>query len=220
MSVRITTAAVVCTVALALATPAGSQPGSGTTRPSARPIVVASKPFAESYLLAELFAQVLEARGHEVARRFGLGGTEISFPALQQGSIDVYPEYTGSGLLVILKAPPDPASAKVFDIVSREFRTRFDVRWLPPLGFENTYAMSIRTEMAQRLGIRTLSDFARVSRDMRAGFTADFIGLPDGLPGLRAAYDIHPTERERAGAGREVSGPDGRLGGHHRCLFH
>ena len=192
MSVRITTAAVVCTVALALATPAGSQPGSGTTRPSARPIVVASKPFAESYLLAELFAQVLEARGHEVARRFGLGGTEISFPALQQGSIDVYPEYTGSGLLVILKAPPDPASAKVFDIVSREFRTRFDVRWLPPLGFENTYAMSIRTEMAQRLGIRTLSDFARVSRDMRAGFTADFIGLPDGLPGLRAAYDIHP----------------------------
>jgi osmoprotectant transport system permease protein len=127
-----------------------------------------------------------------VTRRFGLGGTEIIFPALRQGAIDVYPEYTGSGLLVILKAAPEPDPVKVFDIISREFRSRFDVRWLPPLGFENTYAMSVRTEMADRLGIRTISDFARVSRDMRAGFTADFIGLPDGLPGLRAAYGLDP----------------------------
>ncbi len=71
-----------------------------------RPIVVGSKPFGESYLLAELFAQILEARGMPVRRTFGLGGTEIIFPALRQGAIDVFPEYTGSGLLVILKAPP------------------------------------------------------------------------------------------------------------------
>ena len=158
----------------------------------ARPIVVASKPFAESYLLAELFAQLLEARGYAVVRRFGLGGTEIGFPALQQGSIDVYPEYTGAGLRIILKAPPDKNPAAVFDIVSREFRARYDLLWLPPLGFENTYAMSVRTEMAERHGLKTLSDFARISGEMRAGFTADFIGLPDGLPGLRAAYDIQP----------------------------
>lgn len=182
---------VAAAVALAGAAVAG-QERAAPPQPSTRPIVVASKPFAESYLLAELFAQVLEARGHAVTRRFGLGGTEIGFPALRQGSIDVYPEYTGTGLLVILKAPREPDPVRVFDIVSREFRTRFDVQWLPPLGFENTYAMSIRTEMAERLGIRTLSDFARVSREMRAGFTADFIGLPDGLPGLRAAYDLQP----------------------------
>lgn len=157
-----------------------------------RPVVVGSKPFGEGYLLAELFAQLLEARGMAVERRFGLGGTEIVFPALRRGDIDVYPEYTGSGLLVILKEPPRGNPAAVFDIVSREFARRFDVRWLPPLGFENTYAMSVRTEMAERLGLRTLSDFARVSRDMRAGFTADFIGLPDGLPGLRMAYGIEP----------------------------
>jgi osmoprotectant transport system permease protein len=147
------------------------------------PVRVGSKPFGESYLLAELFAQQLEARGLSVERRFGLGGTEIIFPALQQGSIDVYPEYTGSGLLVILKAPPVPGAAAVFDRVAREFRARFDVQWLAPLGFENTYAMSVRTEMAERLGVTTLSEFARVSGQMRAGFTADFIGLPDGLPG-------------------------------------
>lgn len=157
-----------------------------------RPIVVGSKPFGESYLLAALFAQILEARGFAVARRFGLGGTEIVFPALRDGAIDVVPEYTGSGLLVILKAPLERDPVAVFETVSREFARQFDVRWLPPLGFENTYAMSIRTEMAERLGLKTLSDFARVSGEMRAGFTADFIGLPDGLPGLRQAYGLAP----------------------------
>ena len=157
-----------------------------------RPVVVGSKPFGESYLLAELFAQILEARGLPVRRAFGLGGTEIVFPALRQGAIDVFPEYTGSGLLVILKAPPVSDPAVVFDTISREFARQYDVRWLAPLGFENTYAMSVRTELADRLGLRTLSDFARVSGEMRAGFTADFIGLPDGLPGLRAAYGLAP----------------------------
>lgn len=163
-----------------------------TAGDAGRPVVVGSKPFGESYLLAELFAQILEARGLPVRRTFGLGGTEIVFPALRQGAIDVFPEYTGSGLLVILKAPPVSDPAAVFDIVSREFARQYDVRWLAPLGFENTYAMSIRTEMAERLGLRTLSDFAVVSGEMRAGFTADFIGLPDGLPGLRSAYGLAP----------------------------
>ena len=160
--------------------------------PQGRPVVVGTKPFGESFLLGELFAQILEARGIPATRRFGLGGTEIVFPALRQGAIDVFPEYTGSGLLVILKAPLERDPAVVFDTVSREFARQFDARWLPPLGFENTYAMSVRTELAERLGLRTLSDFARVSGDMRAGFTADFIGLPDGLPGLRAAYGLAP----------------------------
>ena len=159
----------------------------------ARPVVVGSKPFGESYLLAELFAQILEARGLSVTRRFGLGGTEIVFPALQQGAIDVFPEYTGSGLLVILKAPLATDPAEVFGTVSREFAVRYDVRWLAPLGFENTYAMSVRTETATRLGLRTLSDAARVSGQLRAGFTADFIGLPDGLPALRQAYGLAPV---------------------------
>ncbi|MBL8137302.1 MAG: ABC transporter permease subunit [Acidobacteria bacterium] len=167
--------------------------GAVAQQAAARPVVVGSKPFGESYLLAELFAQILEARGMAVTRRFGLGGTEIAFPALRQGAIDVFPEYTGSGLLVILKAPMATDPAAVFDTVSREFAARYDVRWLAPLGFENTYAMSVRTEMATRLGLRTLSDAARVSGRLRAGFTADFIGLPDGLPALRATYGLAPV---------------------------
>lgn len=159
------------------------------------PIVVGSKPFGESYLLAEMCAQVLEARGLAATRRFGLGGTEILFPALRAGQIDLYPEYSGSGLRVILKsADVGNSPAEVFDAVSRQFQREFDLRWLPPLGFENTYAMSVRTDLAERLGLRTLSDAARVSNQLRAGFTADFIGLPDGLPVLREVYGFTPRE--------------------------
>jgi osmoprotectant transport system permease protein len=155
-----------------------------------RPVVVASKPFGESYLLAELFAQLLEARGIAVERRPGLGATEIAFAALRAGAIDVYPEYTGTGLLAILGEAPDPDPGAVYARVVREFQDRFRVRWLPPLGFQNTYAIAVRRETARRLGLATLSDLARVGPTLRAGLTPDFIGRADGLPGLERAYGL------------------------------
>ena len=106
--------------------------------PQTRPIVVASKPFAESYLLAEMFAQLLEARGFRVDRRLGLGATEVAFGALRTGAIDVYPEYTGTGLLAILGEQPRRDARAVFREVATVFPERFDAWWLPPLGFENT----------------------------------------------------------------------------------
>jgi len=159
-----------------------------------RPVVVASKPFGESYLLAEMFAQLLEARGLAVERRLGLGATEIAFAALRSGAIDVYPEYTGTGLLAILDRQPIPDADSVFGIVSREFEARWGVRWLPPLGFENTYAIAVRRETARRHRLATLSDLARASPELTAGLTPDFIGRPDGLPGLRRAYGLRPRE--------------------------
>jgi osmoprotectant transport system permease protein len=159
-----------------------------------RPVVVASKPFGESYVLAEMFAQLLEARGVPVDRRPGLGATEIAFRALRSGAIDVYPEYTGTGLLAILGEPPLRDPHEVFDRVSREFHRRWQVRWLPPLGFENTYAIAVRRETAKRHRLETLSDLARVGPTLRAGLTADFIGRPDGLPGLARAYGLRFAE--------------------------
>ena len=161
-------------------------------QPAQRPVVVASKPFAESYLLAEMFAQLLEARGIVVERRMGLGATEIAFGALRTGAIDVYPEYTGTGLLAILGEPPQSDPSAVFGRVSREFAARWGVRWLPPLGFENTYAIAVRKETAERERLRTLSDLARAAPRLDAGFTPDFIGREDGLPGLRAVYGLAP----------------------------
>jgi osmoprotectant transport system permease protein len=155
-----------------------------------RPVVVASKPFGESYLLAEMFAQLLEARGFVADRRLGLGATEIAFSALKSNRIDVYPEYTGTGLLAILGERPSPDPRQVYRQVAREFRSRFGTRWLPPLGFQNTYAIAVRRETAVRFRLRTLSDLSRVSPTMRAGLTPDFIGRADGLPGLEKAYGI------------------------------
>jgi osmoprotectant transport system permease protein len=182
-----------------------------------RPVVVASKPFGESYLLAEMFAQLLEARGIEVDRRPGLGATEIAFRAIRTGSADVYPEYTGTGLLAILGEQPVSDPRKVFDRVSREFRRRWNARWLPPLGFENTYAVAVRRETAERYGLATLSDLARVAQSLRAGLTPDFIGRPDGLPGLTRAYGMRfaevrallPAVKYQALAAAEVDVIDG-----------
>ena len=159
-----------------------------------RPIIVASKPFGESYLLAEVFAQLLESRGIRVERRPGLGATEIAFGALRSNAIDVYPEYTGTGLLAILHEPLDSAMQadprRTYAHVTRRFAEDYGVRWLAPLGFQNGYAIAVRRETAARHGLRTLSDLARAGPALVAGFTADFIGRPDGLAGLTSAYGM------------------------------
>jgi osmoprotectant transport system permease protein len=168
--------------------------GAETARRPTRAIVVASKPFAESYVLAEMFAALLEDRGFAVDRRPGLGATELAFGALRTGAVDVYPEYTGTGLLAILGEPAAGDPAEVFGRVAREFERRFDVRWLPPLGFENTYAIAVRRGTADSLGLRTISDLAREAPRLRAGLTPDFIGREDGLPGLARAYGVRFAE--------------------------
>lgn len=154
------------------------------------PVVVASKPFAESFLLGEMFAQLLESEGVVVDRRPGLGATEIAFQALRTGAIDVYPEYTGTGLLAVLNEAPQGDARQVFRRVTSEFARQWDIHWLPPLGFENTYAIAVRPETADSLGLRTLSDLAARGADLVGGFTPDFIGREDGLPGLVGAYGL------------------------------
>src|SRR6185503_17294761 len=111
-----------------------------------------------SYLLAEMFAQVLEDAAFPVERKPGLGATEIAFGALRSGAIDVYPEYTGTGLLAILHEDAISDPRATYRRVASEFARRWDVHWLPPLGFENTYAMAVRPETVARYGLRTLSD--------------------------------------------------------------
>jgi osmoprotectant transport system permease protein len=161
-----------------------------------RPVVVASKPFGESYLLCEMFAQLLESRGLRVERRPGLGATEIAFGALRAGAIDAYPEYTGTGLIAILHDSLSDSvladSRAVFAHVARRFADEYQVRWLPPLGFQNTYAIAVTRATASRYHLRTLSDLGRESSHLTAGFTADFIGRSDGLVGLARVYGLRP----------------------------
>lgn len=157
-----------------------------------RPVVVASKPFGESYVLAEMFAQLLEAHGIPVERKPGLGSTDITFNALRGGAVDVYPEYTGTGLIAVLHDTLPPAEMAdpqhVFAHVATQFQARYGARWLPPLGFQNTFALAVRRETANRYRLRTLSDLARESSRLTGGFTPDFVGRPDGLAGLAQTY--------------------------------
>jgi osmoprotectant transport system permease protein len=174
------------------AAPRRADPAAGPSTPRApRPVVVASKPFGESYLLAELFAQLLERRGYAVVRRPGLGATQVAFSAVRAGAVDVYPEYTGTGLVAVLHDTTpvrDPRAA--FARVARGFAARYDARWLPPLGFENRYALAVRAETARRHALRTISDLARAAPQLRGAFSPDFLGRADGLPGLARAYDL------------------------------
>ena len=187
---------------VALAQPLAAQTLEGATARAAgeqsgverEPVVVASKPFAESYVLAEAFAQLLERHGHRADRRFGFGSTELVFQALVQGEVHVYPEYTGTGLAAILGETPQGGPDAVFRRVSDEFEARWGLRWLPPLGFENTYAVAMRRSAADSLGIGTLSGLARVAPTLAGGFSPDFAGRADGLPGLADAYRMRFRE--------------------------
>ena len=178
------------------ARPMNGQSQAAHPAPGAERIVVASKPFGESYLLCEMFSQLLESHGFSVDRRPGLGATEIAFGALRTNAIDIYPEYTGTGLIAILHdSLPDSVAAdprRVFAYVARRFVELHHVNWLPPLGFQNTYAIAVTRQAAARYHLRTLSDLARESQRLTAGFTADFIGRSDGLVGLARVYGIHP----------------------------
>ena len=127
--------------------------------------MIGSKIFAEQYILAEMFADLVESyTSLSVDLKIGLGGTNICFEALRRGEIDLYPEYTGTGFLAILDVPSDVRSAlvgdaeRVYDYVRREFDVRFGLAWLAPLGFDNRYAVVVTNETAERLGVTTTSE--------------------------------------------------------------
>jgi osmoprotectant transport system substrate-binding protein/osmoprotectant transport system permease protein len=147
-------------------------------------IRIGSKSFTESYVVAEIAAQVLEATGERVERRVGLGGTGIAYRAVAHGSVDLYPEYTGTISRAILK---EPSIASV-EAIRATLRAR-GLTISDPLGFENTYALAVRADLAQRLGLERLSDLAR-HQELTGAFTSGFLERDDGWPGLRNHYGL------------------------------
>lgn len=163
--------------------------GCAPPRPN-RP-VIGSKNFTEQVLLGELLAQHIEARtALQVDRRFYLAGSYICQQALAAGRIDGYVEYTGTALTAILEQPVDKDRARVLATVQRLYRERYNVDVGDSLGFENTFAMIVRGEDAQRLHVSTLSQAAAVASQWRLGVGYEFEERPDGLSGLEAAYGL------------------------------
>jgi len=158
----------------------------------ARPLVIGSKNFTENRILAEILAQLIRAHTDiPVQLNDGLGGTLVVFSALREGEIDLYPEYTGTGWAIVLERD-EPARDPwhTYQEVTREYEERFDVRWLPPFGFSNSYALAVRGELARELGLQSVSDLVPHMGELRAGVSHEFLNRQDGWPGVAKLYGL------------------------------
>ncbi len=160
------------------------------------PFRVGSKNFTEQVILGEIAAQALEAQGVAVERKLDLGGTFVCHRALTAGELDLYPEYTGTAFTAILKEKPVADPARVRDAVQKEYARRWDLRWTPPLGFENTFALVMRGDHARALGVAKISDLAK-HPELVPGFGYEFVERADGFPGLASAYGLRFASRPR-----------------------
>jgi len=161
-----------------------------SSAPAPPVVVVGAKNFTEGTILAELMAQVLEAHaGARIERRYNLAGTKVAFDALRAGDIDLYAEYTGTGLRDILgDAASVPNAAEALARVSRTFADRFALTWLAPFGFNNTYVLMMRREQAQHSGITTISELA--AHQLHYGMSHEFLERKDGMRALQEAYHL------------------------------
>ncbi len=159
--------------------------------------MIGAKNFTEQVILGEMLAQEIEAQGGgPVERRFWLAGSYLCQQALVSDRIDGYVEYTGTALTAILKQPLPPAAergdtALVDSEIAGLYQRRYKVTVGPGMGFQDTFAMVVRGEDARRLGLRTISDAAKVAPQWKLGVGYEFAERPDGLPGLAAAYGLH-----------------------------
>lgn len=158
----------------------------GCARPAR--VKVGSKNFTEELILGEMYALLIEHQGLAVERRLDLGSTQVAMAALARGDIDLYPEYTGTALLVVLKQPPISDRAAVYDLVKREYAQRYDLTWLDPAPMNDTQALATTQATSSKLALRTLSECARLAPRLRLGAPHEFLERPDGLPGLVKAY--------------------------------
>jgi len=153
-------------------------------------IRVGSKNFTESIVIAEIYAQALEAAHFSVVRRFNLGSTQIALAAMQRGEIDLYPEYTGTALIDVLHHAPVRDARTAYEIVRAAFAATYGIDWLAPSPMSDSQGLATTAAVAQRYRLRTLSDLARVSGRLRLATIPEFVGRPDGLPGLARTYGI------------------------------
>ncbi len=165
---------------------------------SGHDIVVGSKNFTEQLILGELFAQLLEQSCRAtVDRRFYLAGTYICQQAILAGRIDVYPEYTGTALAAVLKQTASGGAAQVYEKVKSEYLQKFNLDVMPPLGFNNSFALVMRGDDARRLGLTKLSQLAPQAPQMRLGVGYEFLERQDGYQGLVRTYDLKFAEAPR-----------------------
>lgn len=151
-------------------------------------ITVASKDFTEQFILGEMYALLLEDAGYKVERKLNLGGTPVAQQALLDGAIDVYPEYTGTGLLTVLKMDVMSDPQSVYNAVKQAYQDQFNLVWLNPAPMNNTQALAMTKARAAELGITTFSDMVANADQLVLIGPPEFAEREDGIPGLKRVY--------------------------------
>lgn len=158
-------------------------------------ITVGSKDFTEQFILGEMYVLALENAGFTVKRKLNLGGTPVAQKAMENGEIDLYPEYTGTGLLTVLKLPLEKDPRKVFELVSQAYLKKFNFVWLDPAPMNNTQAFAMTRKVASELGIKTISDMAAKADQITLIGPPEFAQREDGLPNLKKDYGNFKLKR-------------------------
>ncbi|NJN56824.1 MAG: quaternary ammonium transporter [Leptolyngbyaceae cyanobacterium SL_5_9] len=172
--------------------------GGDTENTDAATIRVGSKDFTEQFIIGEMYALVLEDAGFQVERKLNLGGTPVAQAALESNEIDLYPEYTGTGLLTVLKQPANSDQEEVYQTVADSYKEQFNLIWLEPSPMNNTQALAMTQEGSDSLGVKTISDLAAQAGELTMIGPPEFEAREDGLPGIKAVYGDFELEEYKA----------------------
>jgi osmoprotectant transport system substrate-binding protein len=151
-------------------------------------IRVGSKNFTESIVIAEIYSRALERAGLNVERRLNLGSTAIAMAAIERGDIDLYPEYTGTGLIDVLHLAPISDSKKIYETVAAAYAKQYHLTWLEPSPMNDSQALATTKAISQARKLTTLSQLAKAAPELRLATIQEFLARADGLPGLKKFY--------------------------------
>jgi osmoprotectant transport system substrate-binding protein len=179
----------------------GSSSGSGSG--SSAPVIVGSKSFTENILIGDMMYDLLQAnlKGVTVENKSNLGGTMVPWNAIQSGQVDMYCEYTGTGLVDILKQQPTTNPDAAYQTVKTMYPQKFHIDWLNPLGFNDTYAIAVPQSIAQQYHLQKISDLAPVASKLAFGAEPEYFTRPDGYAGLVNSYGLHFGSKKELNVG-------------------
>lgn len=163
--------------------------GTSSSNEEGKPTIkIGSKNFTEQFILGEIYTQAVEALGYPVEKKLNLGGTLVAFEALKSAEIDLYPEYTGTALMDILKNEPLYDGEGVYQTVKQGLKESYDIEVLDKTQFNNTYVLVTTQDVAQKYNLKTLSDLAQKAPELSFALIPEFGERADGLPGLQEKY--------------------------------
>jgi len=156
-------------------------------------VVIASKPMTEQFIIVEMLTALIESQSDIIVeQKMGIGGgTANIHPGMINGEIDIYPEYSGTGWLFVLKEELINDPEQLFSGVKEKYNSEYEIKWMEPYGFNNTFALAMDKDLSEEMKIETYSDLSSKSNELVFGAEYDFYEREDGLPGLKELYQFN-----------------------------